>query len=498
MKSRSLTCNNFDLPPPFSLPPSLPPTLSLSLSHIIPPGETRNNAKSIRMNAPLSSATSSRSDGTISNLGLHGDNLDQTRLGTYGLAIGNSRTNIGNGDRSSAGVSGRTTLDEASGRLGFPAPDSNTNTASDLLGLGGIGSARESSGRQSGNRNDLVGLLNVAEKRQSLRRSNKGLRVRGGTSPGSSRFKWNSPLSTSSFSSSSSSSSTSFTPSSPSSMYSSLSSSAASASSSSPLLSAASRILSTSIASSASETQRAGGVARSWSIALQRGTPSTSSRQIFNPRSRSSSMLSSRSLLRDVALDKNRMIYNTREQLSSPRSNRNNPLGLRLDNPTSNDTPRQEGPTQDHTSYSIYPFTLSRPRYSSTAGRGTASRNHQQHQLRVRQQRLQHHQQLHAQQRRNVFGSQQHRQKQRLGNQRQDQARQPLPPQQLRGRHQLQRHSPNTQTSELHDALTKQVLDNIEVRATPARRLTPGGPLRIGLDINVRHGVYPIDSLKQP
>ncbi|GFR71502.1 hypothetical protein ElyMa_005680600 [Elysia marginata] len=132
-------------------------------------------------------------------------------------------------------------------------------------------------------------------------------------------------------------------------------------------------------------------------------------------------------------------------------------------------------------------------------------RHHLNHQQQLQGLRYQHpeHLQLqrrHHEQRRHLFGSHQQRHKlqgryQHLTQQHGSQAVQRRSQKRLQNKRYLQHQ--NTFIAKPNTDLTKKVVDGIEVRATPSKPLNPGGPLRIGLDINVRHGVYPIETLKQ-
>ncbi|RUS79621.1 hypothetical protein EGW08_012621 [Elysia chlorotica] len=489
-----------------------------------------------------------------------------------------------NGKRTNMPATGGS-LDKTNTGLGFPASNNIPNRASDLLGLGAIEAARKPFGRGNNNNEAMVGLPNGARKRNSLGRTNDGIRGRdaSGTSMASSTSEssWGSPLSPLSSSSSSSASSIS---SSRNSRYSPMYSSSASSSASSPSSFRASNIPfpSPAVASSRSrsEAQGAGGVAKSWSVAWQSGIGASGapSWRLPNPRSNynsrpnsGTSVYNPRLTGRDVALEKTRTFYNKRGEISIPRpsssSNNNNPLGLRLDTQVGNNKIPQNGPTLDGTSYSTFPFTLPTRRLpflraagresgtgastnsfaptrqspqtsvsnsngvqsSSAAGQAdpmlsaryrsraapstrnsTTSRGIEAsgdsfvsggrfslHNQRQQQRQSQHQQPHYRYQQQNQHHHQINSRQQRPQQQHQlpgSEQRQLLPGQ----TRQLQRQATQVSEADLAGAQLDQAVPEIEVRATPARRLTPGGPLRIGLDINVRHGVYPIEELKQP
>ena len=506
---------------------------------------------------------------TSGGVGAVGTNRDQTGLGGGILSLGGTPGNIG-------GPDGVTWMDSAASGLGPSALASNSNDgSSDLLGLGGLlRRSAEPSRRNFGGKNPL-GLEDVAGKGRLTGRGDKHFGARDGKSLVSRANRGIAP----SFPSSRSSSSSSL--SSPSSMFPSLSSSASSASSSSssaPLLSGSPRIPGSATSSATSEVQGSRGVAMSWSLARSSGQPGSRQKPSYG------SISASRSLFKDVGLDKSRVFYNNKGQPSATRSTRRtiNPLGLdlSLSRAGRSNLPaqlRQGETTQDATSYSATPVRLARPRYHRVAdasrrshtgvgstqaspeppslgalkpalsldtasavlpsrynGLGTSAigrnsgvtsgygetssfltgqslssrnqqrlylrnqRNQQQQQLRLRQQQSR--QQEQQQQRLQHFGSQQQHRHHSRPQQHQGHIGSGRLHQRPVGMQQIQRHTQRAQSTQRTDPgadITRQVLDNIEVKATPARRLTPGGPLRIGLDINVRHGVYPIEALKQ-
>ncbi|GFR58175.1 hypothetical protein ElyMa_001762000 [Elysia marginata] len=399
-------------------------------------------------------------------------------------------------------------------------------------------------------------------------------------------------LSPSSLSASSSSSASSF---SALSLPSSRQSSSASSPSllSSPLSSSASRIPDGAIVSPGSEALGTRSVASSWSVAMLPGAsgrsgPQSSHNSGHRGRPKLGSVATSRSDLRDVGLDKSRVYTRELSSSSSSQAFNNNPLGLSLNVGGRNNAAH----LQDDSSYTAYPVTLTRPRYTSGATvigaknrrvvsnslssrqpsgfsalsfkpsfavnsassalssgyqrsqthsansnagayvgglensfgsrRSLPSPNQQQnHRKQQQQQPLRHqrnhHQQLlqprseqqqqeqqQQQQRRNALHAN-HQHQRHL--QHRSQSARPRSHQQHhhQGRHrQLMNHQTpttsavqGTRGTNPRSGFTRHVVDGIEVKATPARRLSPGGPLRIGLDINVRHVVYPLKPFKQ-
>ncbi|GFR59047.1 hypothetical protein ElyMa_001784500 [Elysia marginata] len=302
-------------------------------------------------------------------------NPDRGSLGIDDSHVSDYLTGSRNGGLSlvGPGVSAATTgLNRTSSSSpGFLASDRNSNTIDvfDPLGLGGMNDFGMSSRRGSDQHKKLVKSGNKPRKDQLLNRAatgfedinNKAITSRSPTPMMGSR------LSPSSLSASSSSSASSF---STLSLPSSRQSSSASSSSllSSPLSSSASRIPDGALVSPGSGALGTRSVASSWSVAMLPGAsgrsgPQSSHNSGHRGRPKLDTVATSRSDLRDVGLDKSR-VYTREHSSSYSKAFNSNPLGLSLNMGRRSNAAH----LQDDSSYTAYPVSLARPRYTSVVG----------------------------------------------------------------------------------------------------------------------------------